>query len=116
MKIIFNKNLFSRIEETKKLVLEINKKLPELTDVYIFGCFINTQAMIYFGLNTSYIRYLLDNDERKQDKYYYGCELICKSPCILKDTENPLVICHMGEYTKEIKNQLFEINPNINFL
>ena len=72
--------------------------------------------MLYFGLNTDYIKYILDNDPKKWDKKLYGYQLLCKKPDIIKNIKMPLIICNIGTYTDEIKIQLLEINSNVKIL
>ena len=84
-------------------------------NVYIFGCHTNTQIMIYLKLNIDNITIILDNDTSKHNKYFYGTNLLCKSPNILNNIDNPKVICYIGNYTEEVKEQLKTINENIEF-
>lgn len=105
-----------KINYFKNLVKDINKKITDTDQVYIFGCHTNSQIMVYFNLNITNIRYILDNDKSKQQKYLYGTNLLCKPPEILKDIKNPKVICYIGNYTNEVIEQLKNINNSIVFL
>ena len=108
----FEDLLMKKIEDSKNLVKKINDFILDKKNIYIFGCHSNNQALLYLGINTENIKNILDNDSSKHDKYYYGYPLIVKSPGIIKDIENPIVICHAGFYSEEIKKQLLKINPN----
>jgi len=110
-------NLFNeKINFFKNLVENINKEITDKDLIYLFGCHTNSQIMVYFNLNTKNIKFILDNDESKHDKYFYGTPLKCKSPNIIKDIKNPKIICYIGTYTNEVKEQLKTINNTIIFL
>ncbi|HDZ5150818.1 TPA: SAM-dependent methyltransferase, partial [Campylobacter jejuni] len=70
-----------------------------------------SQNLIYSGLDTSKIVCILDNDLNKQKKRLYGTKFIVKSPKILKDQDNSLVILNAGVYNNEIEKDILE---NIN--
>ena len=108
------KNLLIRkIEEMKELIHNINYLIKNNTHVYIFGCHSNTQSMLYFGLNIKNIKFILDNDTEKWNKKLYGYQLICKNPEIIKEINEPFVICNVGVYTNEIKKQLLSLNKTV---
>jgi hypothetical protein len=111
---VFQKYINNHIIEVQKINDIINNTdLP----VYLFGAHIFSQYLIHFGLNTSKIIYLLDNDSRKENKRLYGTNLITKNPKILKDTPEALVILRAGVYNNEIKTDILNnINPNITFI
>jgi hypothetical protein len=106
---------YEKINYFKNLVEEINRNIENKINVFLFGCHTNTQLLLYMKLNVSNIKYILDNDESKQDKYFYGSTLICKSPNIIEKLKNPIVICHIGAYTDEVKVQLKSINSSVLF-
>ncbi|MBF7049587.1 SAM-dependent methyltransferase, partial [Campylobacter volucris] len=82
-------------------------------NIYLFGAHLFGQNLIYSGLDISKIKYILDNDANKQEKRLYGTSLFVKSPKILKDDNNSLVILNAGVYNKEIKKDILEnINRN----
>jgi hypothetical protein len=114
-----NKQVFQNyIDSHLKDVQEINNIISN-TDipVYLFGAHVFSQYLISFGLNTSKIICLLDNDSRKENKRLYGTQLISKSPKILKDETHAIVILRAGVYNDEIKNDILtNINPNIIFI
>jgi 2-polyprenyl-3-methyl-5-hydroxy-6-metoxy-1,4-benzoquinol methylase len=115
---ITNKYFFdTKINYYKELVSVINQKILKCNSpIYIFGCQTNTLMLIYFKLNTENVKFILDNDKTKQNKYFYGTNLLCKSPEILSIVNNPYIICYIGEYTNEVKIQLNNINSNITYI
>jgi len=110
----FQKYIGCHINDVNKINEIINKAgVP----VYLFGAHVFSQYLISFGLDTSNIVCLLDNDTRKENKRLYGTSLISKSPKILKDIPNALVILRAGVYNDEVKKDiLININPNIIFI
>lgn len=73
--------------------------------------------MIFQGLNTEKIINILDNNSNKQEKRLYGTKFIVKSPKILKDQGDSLVILNVGVYNDEIKKDILEnINDKIKIL
>jgi hypothetical protein len=113
-KSIFQNYINSHINDVNYL----NKFTSETTlPVYLFGAHIFSQYLISFGLDTSKIVYLLDNDIQKENKRLYGTSLISKSPKILKHVPNAVVILRAGVYNDEImKDILANINPNVIFI
>lgn len=108
-----NKKLFLDIREYYKTeVQKLNRLIEETSkNVYLFGAHLFSQNLIYDGLNISKIKYILDNDSNKQEKRLYGTSLYVKSPQILKNDDNALVILNAGVYSEEIKK---DILTNIN--
>jgi predicted SAM-dependent methyltransferase len=113
-KTTFEDYIISHIEDVNNLnQLISNSAIP----VYIFGAHVFTQYLISFGLDTSKVVCLLDNDSRKENKRLYGTQLISQSPKVLKNISEALVILRAGVYNEEIKNDiLININPNITFI
>lgn len=75
------------------------------------------QYLIEFGLDTSSIVCLLDNDINKQGKRLYGTNLMVKSPKVLSDIKNPIVIFKAVVYNDQIKRDILEnINKDAKFL
>ena len=69
------------------------------------------------GLNTSKTICILDNDIKKQKKRLYGTSLNVKSPKILANYENPIVILRAGVYDEEIRTDILEnINSQVKFI
>jgi len=114
-----NRETFSKyIQSHLKEVSELNKKIED-TDmpIYLFGAHIFAQYLIQFGLETNKIKYVLDNDIQKHGKRLYGTDLIVKSPKILEQERNALVILKAGVYNKEVREDIIKnINSNIIFL
>jgi hypothetical protein len=111
---IKNKRLFEDyISYHKGLIEELNKIEGS---VYLFGAHIFSQYLLQFGLDSSKIVNILDNDPNKQEKRLYGTNLIVKSPEGLKDVEEGTVILKAGMYNSEIKEQINKINSNIKFI
>lgn len=114
-----NKTLFfNYINYYQNLIKEINE-VTQSTDrpVFMFGAHIFSQSLIGFGLDTSKIQFLLDNDVNKHDKRLYGTNLTVKSPKILATVKNPLIILKAGVYNNEIKEDILtNINAQAEFL
>ena len=72
--------------------------------------------MIFNGLNISNIKYILDNDPEKQEKYLYGTNFQVKSPKILKNFRKPTIIIRVGVYRDEIIEGILKINSNSIFI
>lgn len=108
-----NKHLFLKnIANSKKEIEAINNTINQTkNNIYLFGAHIFSQMLIAHGLQTEKIKNVLDNDIRKQDKRLYGSNLFVKSPSVLKDEKEPIVILKTGIYDAEIKK---EILTNIN--
>ncbi|ABL02610.1 hypothetical protein Rmag_0896 [Candidatus Ruthia magnifica str. Cm (Calyptogena magnifica)] len=119
----------SLYEENKKLYLDyilyhevlvhnLNKRIENsTTKIYLFGAHVFSQYLIAFGLNTSKMVCLLDNDPNKQGKRLYGTDMQVASPEILKNIENPMVILKAGVYNNEIKKDILKnINHNVRFM
>jgi hypothetical protein len=113
-KITFQKYINNHLSDADNINRILNKtNIP----VYLFGAHVFSQYLISFGLNTSKITCLLDNDTKKENKRLYGTSLISKNPKILKDISKALVILRAGIYNDEIKKDILEnINPNITFI
>jgi hypothetical protein len=113
-KTTFQNYINNHLDDVNKINDIINKtELP----VYLFGAHVFSQYLISFGLDTSKIVCLLDNDVKKENKRLYGTSLISKSPKILKDIPEALVILRAGVYNNEVKNDILtNINSNITFI
>ena len=117
----YNKKLYlDFINYHKKLIIDLNegiKKVDNDQSIYLFGAHVFAQYLIEFGLDTSSIVCLLDNDINKQGKRLYGTNLMVKSPKVLTDIKNPIVILKAGVYNDEIKRDILEnINKDAKFL
>tara|TARA_B110000444_G_scaffold239029_1_gene253117 strand:- start:135 stop:1271 length:1137 start_codon:yes stop_codon:yes gene_type:complete len=85
-------------------------------EIYVFGAHIFSQNLIVNGLDSSHIRYILDNDPDKQNQVLYGTSLEVKNPNIIKENKNPLIILRAAAYNNEIKEGIISINRNSKFL
>ena len=114
-----NKRVFQDYINThQEDVANINTVIRNTTlPVYLFGAHIFSQYLISFGLDTEKIKYILDNDSTKQDRRLYGTSLICKSPKLLEEEKEAIVILRAAGYNEEIKNDILNnINSNITFI
>jgi 2-polyprenyl-3-methyl-5-hydroxy-6-metoxy-1,4-benzoquinol methylase len=113
-KFTFQNYINNHLDDVNKINKIINKtNLP----VYLFGAHVFSQYLISFGLDTSKIICLLDNDLKKENKRLYGTSLISKSPKILKDIPEAIVILRAGVYNDEVKTDILtNINSNITFI
>jgi hypothetical protein len=102
----------------KELISQINQKIEETNSkIFLFGGHIFSQYLIAFGLNTFKIVNILDNSPLKQEKRLYGTDLIVKSPKVLSNYNNPIVILKAGLYNNEIMEDILtNINPNTKFI
>jgi hypothetical protein len=111
----YNKELYlDYVGYHKKLITNLNEKMTKIDEdqpIYLFGAHVFAQYLIEFGLDTSRIVCLLDNDINKQEKRLYGTNMMVKNPKVLENIENPMVILKAGVYNQEIKN---DILSNIN--
>ncbi len=106
----------SYLDNLHTTVEHINKQIQNHDNVFVFGCHITTQQLISFGLDTSKVTNILDNDTNKQGHFLYGTKLRTVSPEILKSYENACVVVKMGIYTDEIILGLREINSNLEII
>ena len=98
---------------------ELGKNLREFignSEIYIFGANSGTQLILKNFLNDVKIISILDNSNLKNGKLLYGFNYIVEKPAILKNIKNierkKLILC-TGQYVKEIKNQIININNKI---
>jgi hypothetical protein len=114
-----NKKLYlDYVQYHQSLICELNRIIQSLTaPVYLFGAHVFAQYLIAFGLDTSKIVCLLDNDLKKQGRRLYGTNLKVHSPACLSGVEQPCVILKAGVYNEEIKEDILSnINSNVKFL
>lgn len=103
------------IQEVQRLNKIISSNKYE--QIYLFGAHIFSQILIVFGLDISKIEFILDNSVQKQNKRLYGTTLTVRSPSILVNKKNVLVILKAANYNSEIKEDILNnINDNIEFL
>lgn len=108
-----NKKLFFNLREFyQKRIAFLNELLQKTQkEVYLFGSHLFAQYLIYQGLDTSKIKYILDNNKAKQEKRLYGTRFFVKAPQILANKDNALLILNAGAYNDEIER---DIKENIN--
>jgi hypothetical protein len=101
----------------KELIKDLNSRIANTDQqIYLFGAHVFAQYLIAFGLETTKIVSLLDNDPKKQGKRLYGTNLKVQSPKALSDVKDPIVILKAGAYNGEIKADIIEnINRNVVF-
>ena len=85
-------------------------------NVYIFGASYNTQFLLSLGINSNKIKGILDNSIEKQNKYFYGYDIIIYSPEILKNDNECFIILKNGFYTNEIMEKILNIRANIKII
>ena len=105
------------VEHHENLITALNSQMRGVNQpVYLFGAHIFAQSLIAFGLDTSRIVCLLDNDPNKQGKRLYGTSLFVNSPKVLKEVDRPVVILKAGVYNNEIKEDILSnINSSVIF-
>ena len=112
------KNYIEFVEYHENLISDLNSKIANnSSSIYLFGAHVFSQYLIAFGLNTSKVICLLDNDKNKQGKRLYGTNLLVHSPQILRNIDNPTTILKAGVYNAEIKKDILQnINSSAIFL
>lgn len=114
-----NRNLINDYSDHhRKLIANINEQIRGHSGhVFLFGAHVFSQFLIAFGLDTSKLVCILDNSPAKQNKRLYGTNLQIRSPKMLSEFDNPIVILRTGVFDQEIKNDILtNINPNTRFL
>ena len=100
--------------DVQRIIKELENNKEE---TFIFGAHIFTQFLFGFGLKEECFLNVLDNDPAKVGNRLYGTKLQIKSPKILKDIKNPVVVLKAAMYTDEIKEDILKnINPNTRFI
>jgi len=100
--------------DVQRIIKELENNKEE---TFIFGAHIFTQFLFGFGLKEECFLNVLDNDPAKIGNRLYGTKLQIKSPKILKDIKNPVVVLKAAMYTDEIKEDILKnINPNTRFI
>jgi hypothetical protein len=114
-----NKQIYlDYVQYHETLIQDLNRRLAESTmPVYLFGAHVFAQYLIAFGLDTSRIVSLLDNDPKKQGRRLYGTSLMVQSPNALREVPDAVVILKAGVYNQEIKADILgNINSTVAFL
>ena len=102
--------------DINNFIKETNLRIEDEKNVFMFGGHVTSQFLISMGLNDKRIKFLLDNDKKKQNMRLYGTELIIKSPEILSKYNNPILILKNSSFDEEIRDQVFKINSSVNIL
>jgi hypothetical protein len=113
-----NKQLYLEyVTYHKELIKDLNTRMANTKQpIYLFGAHVFAQFLLAFGLDTSRIVSLLDNDPKKQGKRLYGTNLKVQSPKALQDVKDPIVILKAGVYNEEIKTDILgNINSTVTF-
>jgi 2-polyprenyl-3-methyl-5-hydroxy-6-metoxy-1,4-benzoquinol methylase len=100
-------NLF--INDCNLIICNTNKP------VYIFSASYNTQILLSMGIEIKYLKGILDNSKDKQNKYFYGFELLISSPDVIINNDS-IIILKNSFYCDEIKEQLLTLNPRTQIL
>lgn len=114
-----NKQLYmDYVSYHEELINDLNHRMRDAAQpVYLFGAHVFAQYLMAFGLDTSRIVSLLDNDPKKQGKRLYGTCLLVQSPKVLREVKEPIVILKAGVYNQEIKDDILgNINSVVTFL
>ena len=96
----------NNLERVNKIISTTDKK------VFLFGAHIFSQIMFVMGIPESRVEAILDNSKAKVGNRLYGTSKLVKHPEVLEKTAKPLVILFAGSYTKEISEQILNINKN----
>ena len=106
------------IDYHKELVTSLNNRIESLeTPTYLFGAHVFTQYLIAFGLDTTRIVGILDNDPSKHGRRLYGTDLNVYSPSVLKGAGKVNVVLKAGVYCDEIRADIdTNYNQTCNFL
>jgi len=113
-----NKTVYEGFVRTHNdLISKLNLMMAgETRKIFLFGAHVFSQFLIAFGLDVFCVDSILDNDIRKQGKRLYGTDFIIKSPAILHNEVDPIVILRAGVYNNEIKRHILEnMNPLTEF-
>lgn len=97
------------VSHHEKLVESLNQKLKDATaPSFVFGAHVFTQYLIAFGLDTSLLLAVLDNDPSKVGRRLYGTNLSVQHPAVLADLPEANVILKAGVYNHEIRRDILE--------
>ena len=102
----------------KELIDSLNEQMhTQPGDVYLFGAHVFSQYLLAFGLDTSQIVCILDNNPLKHNHRLYGTDMMVRSPEVLRGLESPRVILKAGSHTEEIRRGILsKINSTAKFL
>ena len=104
---------FNILQKYKKCISEYNEIIENNIDkqIYVFGASYYVQALFVLGLKIENVCGILDNCIEKQNKYFYGFNLMIYNPSIIQN-QDCIVIVKNGYYSDEIKAQLIILNSN----
>jgi len=102
----------------KELIDSLNQQMhTQPGDIYLFGAHVFSQYLLAFGLDTSQIVCILDNNPLKHNHRLYGTDMMMRSPEVLRGLESPRVILKAGSHTEEIRRGILsKINSTAKFL
>jgi hypothetical protein len=102
----------------EELIDSINQQMQaEGGDIFLFGAHVFSQYLLAFGLDTSRIVCILDNNPLKHNYRLYGTDMMVRSPEVLRGLQNPRVILKAGSHTEEIRRGILgNINSSTRFL
>ena len=110
-------NLTQDLTNTLGHYKNIVKKLNKLSQkFYLYGAHFPAQLLISLKLDPKMVVSILDNAKDKHGKKLYGTDLMIEPLSVIEGDENPIVLCEMGPYSEEIKQQLNNINSGVSFL
>ena len=106
-------NYLDLMMDTVSAVKKIEQKYNK---VYLFGGHIFSQSLLNLGIKDIKIEGILDNDPLKEGLRLYGYDLNVYNPSIIENQENILVIVKAGVFTKEVTEQLKQINDKVTII
>jgi len=103
---------FNGVNVYNKFIDDCNKIIKNSTKpVFIFGASNSTQFLLSMGISENSLNGIIDNCEKKQNKYFYGFNLIIYSAYKLLEKDS-IVIIKNSFYVNEITEQIRKINYN----
>ena len=106
-------DLTNTLDHYKNIVKKLNKLSQKF---YLYGAHFPAQLLISLKLDSKMVVSILDNAKDKHGKKLYGTDLMIEPLSVIEGDENPIVLCEMGPYSEEIKQQLNNINSGVSFL
>ncbi len=112
----YNTLFFKLLDEYKLFIYKCNLHIENKNDnkIYIFGASYITQLLLLLGLKIDSIDGIIDNAKEKQNKFFYGLNLIIYDLNILNN--NDIIIVKNGYYSEEIICQINNLNLNITII
>lgn len=103
------------IEHLEGIVSVLNSDYNRTVPIYLFGAHVFSQVLLSAGLQVPIVA-VLDNDPHKQGHTLYGSNLPVSAPECLRGIGPCHIIMQAAQYSDEIREQLWAINPDIEFL